>query len=370
MVSNKQMSLTLSNEALWKKAYDARAREQVALTELLEFLQEIDRRKLHLARGFASLFAFLVKGLGYEEGSAYRRLQALRALSSTPEIKEHLAQGSLTLTNVAATQGLIKALEKNRAVPAEEKRALFREVQNQSKRAAEQLILVRAEKEGVTLRGVTAPADLVRATSPTKVEVRFQAAKEFEDKLRRLRELYFKKKPGASLEDLLTWAVEETLNRHDPIRRDARARSREAARTREKTAARRMRNAVPIQVQQGTSQGQGPASARKPAQKRADQMTNPQLPTQQAATPRPLPPQPPIPTPYRPYLPAATRRLVRQRSAFRCEYRAPQTGRRCEETKTLEIDHQVSLIFGGSNTPENLQILCRAHHGAKGLGAS
>mgnify|MGYP001584310746 CR=1 len=37
-----------------------------------------------------------------------------------------------------------------------------------------------------------------RATSPAKVEIRFQAAKEFEDKLRRLRELYFKRKAGAA----------------------------------------------------------------------------------------------------------------------------------------------------------------------------
>ena len=355
------MPLPLSNEVLWKKTYDARARERIVLIELLEFLQEIERRKLHLARGFESLFTFLVKGLGYEEGSAYRRLQALRALSSTPEIKEHLTQGSLTLTNIAATQGLIKALEKNRVVPAEEKRAIFKEVQNQSKRGAEQLILSRAENEGVSLRGVTTSADLIRATSPTKVEIRFQAAKEFEVKLRRLRDLYFKKKPGASLEKLLTWAVEETLNRHDPIRRDERARSKEEARARGKMAVRRAQCSTPAP---GSASAKAPVqgSARSPVRSSSTKNRNPVSPSSQGTSA----PQSP-PSPYRPYLPAMTRRSVRRRSDFRCQYRDHQTGRRCESTKTLEIDHQVPLIFGGSSTPENLQLLCRAHHTAKGL---
>ncbi len=362
-----QVSLPLSNEVLWEKTYDARVRERMALTELLEFLQEIERRKLYLARGFESLFTFLVKGLGYEEGSAYRRLQTLRALNSTPEIKEHLAQGSLTLTNIAATQGLIHALEKNRAVPPEEKRTLFKEVQNQSKRGVEQIILSRAEKEGVTLRGGITSADLIRATSPAKVDVRFQAAREFEEKLKRLRELYFKKNPSASLEELLTWAVEEALNRHDPIRRDARAQAREA-RAREKTATRRVQGAASIPGTgsvPGVAKQPGPVSTPKPAHEREDQASAPQPPTQPSPTPQRS--SPPMPTPYRPLLSAATRRLVLRRSDFRCEYRDSQTRRRCETTSPFEIDHQVPLLFGGSSTPENLQILCRAHHRAKGL---
>ncbi len=354
----------------------------MALTELLEFLQEIEHRKLYLMRGFESLFTFLVKGLGYEEGSAYRRLQTLRALNSTPEIKDHLARGSLTLTNIAAAQGLIQALEKNRPVPTEEKCAFFREVQNQSKRGAEQILLSRAEKEGVTLKGVTAAADLIRATSPAKVEIRFQAAREFEEKLKRLRELYFKKSPGASLEELLTWAVEETLNRHDPIRRDARAQARESRgiRAREKAVARRVQratsatSAAPIPDHESRErETQAPAPQFPNAEPSTQspptlQISPTQSPPQFSPTPqRSSPHSSSIPTPYRPHLPAATRRLVRQRGEFRCEYRDSQTGRRCEETKTLEIDHQVPLIFGGSSTPENLQILCRAHHRAKGL---
>ncbi len=353
--------MTLSNEVLWEKTYDARARERVALTELLAFLQEIERRKLHLARGFESLFTFLVKGLGYEEGSAYRRLQALRALRAVPELKNHLAQGSLTLTNVAAVQGLIKSMEKNRAVSSEEKRALFTEMQGQSKRGAEQLILVRAEKEGISLRGVTAPHDLIRATSPTRVEVRFEASKEFEEKIYRLKELYFKKRPGASLEELLTWAVDETLNRHDPIQLDERARVREST-----AAARRVTEAAPV------APVQAPSSESNHSEAPARQSRPSLAPQPKAAQPESLPDpnQPALeqkPTPYRPHLPAATRRLILRRSAYRCEYRDSRTGRRCESTKALEIDHQVSLIFGGSSTPENLQVLCNPHHRAKGI---
>ena len=344
------MSRNLSNEILWEKIHDARARERLALKELLECLQEIDRRKLHLARGFESLFTFLVKGLGYEEGSAYRRLQALRALNSTPEIKEHLAQGSLTLTNVAAAQGLIRSMEKIRSVSTEEKRAIFKEMKDQSKRGAEQILLIHAEQEGVALRGVTSPYDLIRATSPEKVEIRFQASKMLEEKIHRLRELYFKKKPGASLEEIFTWAVEETLNRHDPIRCDERARIREAAAVARGEKDLRSASAVraPVEGDETVQSGAGHSPLLDSTQ-----------PPQASA--------PQKPTPYRPHLPAPTRRFILRRSAYRCEYSDAWTERRCESTKALEIDHVVPLIFGGSSTAENLQVLCKPHHGAKGL---
>ena len=37
-------------------------------------------------------------------------------------------------------------------------------------------------------------------------------------------------------------------------------------------------------------------------------------------------------------------------------------GHRCEETGRLEIDHITPVALGGTTTPENLRVLCRAHN--------
>lgn len=61
-------------------------------------------------------------------------------------------------------------------------------------------------------------------------------------------------------------------------------------------------------------------------------------------------------------VPAATRRVVMERAKRRCEYRDPKTGRQCESTYQVEIDHRLPWSLGGTHDPSNLQCLCRAHN--------
>lgn len=61
-------------------------------------------------------------------------------------------------------------------------------------------------------------------------------------------------------------------------------------------------------------------------------------------------------------IPAATRRLVMARAKRRCEYRDPKTGRQCESTYQIEIDHRHPWCLGGTHDPNNLRCLCKAHN--------
>jgi hypothetical protein len=45
-----------------------------------------------------------------------------------------------------------------------------------------------------------------------------------------------------------------------------------------------------------------------------------------------------------------------------CEYVDSETGRRCESTYQLEVDHIVPRALGGSNHPSNLRCLCKQHN--------
>ena len=61
-------------------------------------------------------------------------------------------------------------------------------------------------------------------------------------------------------------------------------------------------------------------------------------------------------------IPAAVRRLVWQRDQGRCCYRDPISGRRCTSAHLLQLDHLLPVAQGGGADPENLRVLCSAHH--------
>ena len=61
-------------------------------------------------------------------------------------------------------------------------------------------------------------------------------------------------------------------------------------------------------------------------------------------------------------IPAAVKRQVWQRDGGRCRYVDRQTGRRCNSRHMIEIDHILPYALGGGADPENLRLLCGAHH--------
>jgi hypothetical protein len=61
-------------------------------------------------------------------------------------------------------------------------------------------------------------------------------------------------------------------------------------------------------------------------------------------------------------VPAAVRREVCARDANRCAF-VSRDGRRCEETRFLELHHVVPRAAGGAATVDNIQLRCRTHNG-------
>ena len=76
------------------------ARHEQALQILvLDHLREIEARRLHLTRGYGSLFDYVVHELGYTAAAAWRRIKAMRLCSQTEGARELLQDGSLNLSN-------------------------------------------------------------------------------------------------------------------------------------------------------------------------------------------------------------------------------------------------------------------------------
>ncbi|MDE0026974.1 MAG: hypothetical protein OXP69_21385, partial [Spirochaetaceae bacterium] len=94
------------------------ARHEQALQILvLDHLREIEARRLHLTRGYGSLFDYVVHELGYTAAAAWRRIKAMRLCSQTRGARELLQDGSLNLSNAAQVQNLFERSDRSRGRP-------------------------------------------------------------------------------------------------------------------------------------------------------------------------------------------------------------------------------------------------------------
>ena len=94
------------------------ARHEQALQILvLDHLREIEARRLHLTRGYGSLFDYVVHELDYTAAAAWRRIKAMRLCSQTRGARELLQDGSLNLSNAAQVQNLFERSARSRGRP-------------------------------------------------------------------------------------------------------------------------------------------------------------------------------------------------------------------------------------------------------------
>src|SRR5687767_13481427 len=97
----------LSPETLTARLDQLVANERCALVDFLRHLAELDRRKLYLGLGYASLFEYCRDHLHLSDGSAFRRYTAARLLARFPAIEQHLASGTLSLKRVTMLRNVL-----------------------------------------------------------------------------------------------------------------------------------------------------------------------------------------------------------------------------------------------------------------------
>jgi hypothetical protein len=118
----------LSNEELALNLKALISKEREILSEILEHILEIDRRKFYLKMAYSSLFDYLTKHLGYSAGSAQRRIDAARLMKEIPELSQKLENGSLNLSQVSLVQKAIR----QKKVQISNKREILESLENKS----------------------------------------------------------------------------------------------------------------------------------------------------------------------------------------------------------------------------------------------
>lgn len=143
-------------------------------------------------------------------------------------------------------------------------------------------------------------SESVRELGKDRVQVSITLTHEQFEKLKRVQQLLSHRSPGASTASVLEAAIDVFLERKDPLVRKVSAR-------------------VPLG---NTASGSGRGQAVKPS----------------------------------------LRNAVFRKAQGQCEYRDVRTGRRCDSTRLLEVDHIWPRALGGGNERENLRVLCRTHN--------
>ena len=99
----------LSDVDLIRQVDRLAAQQRQATAELVAHLAELDARKLHLARGYGSLFSYCTQALRLSEHAAYNRIVAARACRIFPAVLDLLADGSLNLSTLRLLAPHLKA---------------------------------------------------------------------------------------------------------------------------------------------------------------------------------------------------------------------------------------------------------------------
>ncbi len=196
----------LSDEALLIQTKKAAKEEIDATLRVLHHLREVERRQLHL-KSYSSMHAYCVGELGYDDGSAHLRVTAMRLLREIPEVEEKVESGSLNLTLLTQAQRFFKNEEIS---GPEEKREVLEVIEGKSTRDAQRELMKRTDTPERHI------PERVRPVSETHSEIRLVVDDSLLDQLKQLQALLAHSHPGASLKDVIQYAVAQTIAKKTP----------------------------------------------------------------------------------------------------------------------------------------------------------
>ena len=352
---------------------------------VIDHLLEIEARRVYLSRGFSSLFDYVKRGLGYSDAATWRRINAMKLCTRIDGVRERLWDGSLTLDAAAQLQAAFGRRDRERgrgagagtgsamgsngsARPAPEpkpgpvldvsvQKALVEQAAGKSTREVTKML---ADVDPA----LAVPADRLRPLGEGRWELKAVIDADCHRGLEQLKGLLSHVDPHMTMGQLVGRLVNEGLDRHDPGRPPRRGRTRSAPAGADRP---------PAAKRKANSDGAAASATKRPARSgstgasapHTERDSNGQAPSvaKQPARPVDIPASAPKSRPRAGRaIPAAVRREVWQRDRGRCRYVDPRTGRRCASRHLLQIDHVLPCALGGGAQPENLRLLCFAHH--------
>ncbi|MBK7891536.1 MAG: HNH endonuclease [Bdellovibrionales bacterium] len=211
----------LSNEILVTKLRGLIQEEREISLKILELINEVERRRLHLELGFPSLFDWLTRDLGYSAAAAMRRIDSARLLRKVPTIAKQIESGKLNLTNLARVQSAIRAEEKRTGKQIEPEQ-LVNAIEGKTSREVEQHL-------AQTFPGSAYKADSARAITDSQIRLQVTLSTPQYSELERAREVASHSHFGAPMGEVIGMLASDYLDRKDPLRKETHAETTAAA---------------------------------------------------------------------------------------------------------------------------------------------
>jgi hypothetical protein len=318
----------LTDQQLIAKVRSLVGKECEATAALIASLGELDERRLYLAEGFPSLFAYCIHVLHLTEHAAYNRIEVARIARHWPVILQMIADGSVTLTAVRMLSASLTDANH---------RELLAAATHKTKSEMEKLVAALRPQPPVpcTIRKLPAPKPEPAQTSALEcVDAPISQQTLQPPDIREAAASPVPPHRPAVIVPIAPerYKVQMTVTRetHDKLRR----------------AQELLRHSIPTG---------DPAAIFE----RALSLLVADLERKRCAatkTPRPAAGS----TPGSRHVPAAVKREVWARDKRRCAF-VGALGR-CPERGFLELHHVVPFADGGATDTANLQLRCRAHN--------
>ena len=138
---------TLSDDQVHKNLVRKTSTERHLTTEIVEYIYEVDRRRLYLRYDCSNILDYLVREMKYSKTSAMRRLDAARLIGKDTGAMSQLSGGEINLSQISlVAQGLKQAKREAQAsgerfvATAELKTQLLNQIKNEPIPKAQALV--------------------------------------------------------------------------------------------------------------------------------------------------------------------------------------------------------------------------------------
>lgn len=313
------------------------AREERRIThEILKLINIGLERRAYLELGFSSMFDWLVRGFGYSNAAAYRRIEAAKLLKAVPEAVEKFKEGHVNLTTLSKAQTAIKVQERatGQKVALEVKTEIVQQLEGKTSEQTDRLLKDFLPEAALEIKQ---NRKLVIDSETTRYFLNFGS--ETQENLKRAKEVLSHKMPLASDSEVIAYALKFFLEQKDPLSRHQKeSRSEKSLKDINGESEKAEANGTPFtSVAEAVRVKEDDKCDRVKSRKRDNVEFN--LISKQKLR----------------------LQKINEHHA-QCSYKDPVTGRSCHSRYQLELDHIHPKSLGGTNESENLRPLCRQHN--------
>jgi HNH endonuclease len=286
---------------------------------IVAHLAEVEARRLHLLAGYSSLYDYCRKRLALSDYEAFLRIAAARVAREYPIVFEMLDRRELHLTAICEVREFLTA---------ENHRELFEAVSGRTKLQIREVLAQRFPQADAPASLKKLPA--LEPLSPGRYRLQLTLNAEQKEKLELARDLLSHANSGGDLAVVVERALDELIARLEK-RRFGRAQLRPAQDGPDETRARDW----PVAPASETHAREVPAAASRARDRKAERQ--------------------------RKHIANETRRELLARDGVCCAF-VGNDGQRCDARAFLQFHHRHAWARGGSDSADNLELLCRGHN--------